>query len=169
MTGTDRELRTAAQLHEAACEIAYVAARRSCRAAAEDAADTDPCNTADAVLAVVESIHSDADADLVGRCPEEEPHACAHLQRELTDLRQHWDEAYKITGHPGEAEPCHAERLDDGTVITADSPWSLRNKIIDDYSVRPVPRMDTASALAVRRRAEPLGSIANAEERPDAC
>jgi hypothetical protein len=48
----------------------------------------------------------------------------AHLQRELADLRFHWDEAYKITCHPGEAEPCHAERLDDGTVLTGDTPWS---------------------------------------------
>lgn len=88
MTGTDRELRTAAQLHEAAREMASVAARRGRRAAAENAADTDPCDTAGAVLAVVESIHPDAGADLVGRQPaadsggaesarpEESPHAC---------------------------------------------------------------------------------------------
>jgi hypothetical protein len=74
----------------------------------------------------------------------------AHLQRELTDLRLHWDEAYKITCHPGEAEPCHAERLDDGTVLTADSPWALRSKIIDDYSVRPVPRTVTAPPPTLR-------------------
>jgi hypothetical protein len=43
----------------------------------------------------------------------------------LNDLRLHWDEAYKITYHPGEAEPCHAERLDDGTGLTADSPWAF--------------------------------------------
>ncbi len=75
----------------------------------------------------------------------------AHTQRERNDLRLHWDEAYKITYDPGEAEPCHAERLDDGTVLTADSPWALREKIIGDYSARPVPR------------------LADAEGRPDAC
>jgi hypothetical protein len=67
----------------------------------------------------------------------------AQITQALDDLRLHWDKAYKITYHPGEAEPCHAERLDDGTVLTADTPWTLRNKIIDDYSVRPVPRVDT--------------------------
>ena len=35
----------------------------------------------------------------------------AHVQRVLNDLRHHWDEAYKITYHPGEAEPCHADAL----------------------------------------------------------
>jgi hypothetical protein len=89
----------------------------------------------------------------------------AHIQRELTDLRHHWDEAYKITCHPGETEPCHAERLDDGTVVTAETPWSLRSKIIDDYSVRPVPRMDTASRPAMR----PGAGIADAEDRLHAC
>ena len=88
----------------------------------------------------------------------------AHLQRELTDLRLHWDEAYKITCHPGEAEPCHAERLDDGTVLTGDTPWSLRSKIIDDYSARPVPRMDTTSVTTMR----PGADIADAEDRPHA-
>ena len=66
----------------------------------------------------------------------------AHVQRLLNDLRHHWDEAYKITYHPGEAEPCHAERLDDGTVLTAETPWALHDKIINDYSVRPVPRVE---------------------------
>ncbi len=75
----------------------------------------------------------------------------AQITQALNDLRLHWDEAYKITYHPGAAESFHAERLDDGTVLTADSPWALRDKIIGDYSARPVPRM------------------ANAEDRPDAC
>lgn len=56
-------------------------------------------------------------------------------------------------------------RPDDGTLLTADSPWALRNKIIDDYSVRPVPRKDTASRPAMR----PGAGLADAEERPDAC
>ena len=94
----------------------------------------------------------------------------AQNAKALDDLRLHWDEAYKITYHPGEPEPCHAERLDDGTVLTAYSPWALRNKIIDDYSVRPVPRMDTASVTAMRpRRAGPPAGTAGVEERPDAC
>jgi hypothetical protein len=93
----------------------------------------------------------------------------AYIQHELTDLRLHWDEAYKITYHPGMAEPCHAERLDDGHLLTADSPWALRNKIIDDYSVRPVPRTDIASVPTMCPGAGPLSGTADAEERPDAC
>ena len=93
----------------------------------------------------------------------------AHFHRALNDVRLHWDEAYKITCHPGEAEPCHAERLDDGTLLTADTPWALRDKIIDDYSARPVPRMDTTSSHAVRLGAIPPSGPADAEERPDAC
>jgi hypothetical protein len=89
----------------------------------------------------------------------------AQITRALNDLRFHWDEAYKVTYHPGEAEPCHAERLDDGTVLTAGTPWALRDKITDDYSVRPVPRMDTASRPAVR----PGAGMVDAEDRPHAC
>jgi hypothetical protein len=89
----------------------------------------------------------------------------AHIQRELNDLRLHWDEAYKITYRPGQAEPCHAERLDDGTVLTAGTPWALREKVIGDYSVRPVPRMDTAARPAIR----PGAGIAEAEDGPHAC
>jgi hypothetical protein len=70
----------------------------------------------------------------------------AQITSALTDLRHHWDEAYKITHHPGEAEPCHAERLDDGTVLTAGTPWALREKIIGDYSARPAPATATLSA-----------------------
>lgn len=82
----------------------------------------------------------------------------------LNDLRLHWDEAYKITYHLGEAEPCHAERLDDGTLLTADSPLALRKKINDDYRVRPVPRIDTAPDLSTRPRAQPLSGTVHAEE-----
>jgi hypothetical protein len=93
----------------------------------------------------------------------------AQITQALDDLRLHWDEAYKITYHPGEAEPCHAERLDDGTVLTADTPWTLRSKIIDDYSVRPVPRVDPVPARAVRPGVARLRGRAEVEERPDAC
>lgn len=89
----------------------------------------------------------------------------AHIHQALTDLRLHWDEAYKITYHPGETEPCHAERLDDGTVLTAGTPWVLREKITHDYSVRPVPRMDIASVTTMR----PGADMADAEDRPHAC
>jgi hypothetical protein len=91
------------------------------------------------------------------------------ITQALDDLRLHWDEAYKIAYQPGEAEPCHAERLDDGTLLTADSPGALRNKIIDDYSVRPVPRMDTAPALTTYPGTGMLNGAADAEESPDAC
>jgi hypothetical protein len=91
------------------------------------------------------------------------------IKQALNGLRLHWDEAYKITHHPGEAEPCHAERLDDGTLLTAGSPGALRNKVIDDYSVRPVPRMNTTPAPTTRPGTELVNGTANAEERPDAC
>lgn len=73
----------------------------------------------------------------------------AQVEQALSELWFHWDEAYKITYHPGEVEPCHAERLDDGSLLTAGSPWALSNKIIDDYSARPVPRLNPASEPGV--------------------
>lgn len=58
----------------------------------------------------------------------------------LNDLRYHWDEAYKIDYRPGEpGQPWRAERLDDHQVLTAASPSALRDRIIDDYTLRPVP------------------------------
>jgi hypothetical protein len=92
----------------------------------------------------------------------------AHIHQALSDLRLHWDEAYKVTYHPGEAEPCHAERLDDGTVLTASTPWVLREKIIHDYTARPVPRTDPAPERAARPGADPL-SCADAGDRLHAC
>jgi hypothetical protein len=64
----------------------------------------------------------------------------------LADLRYHWDEAYEITHHPGTAEPYRAQRLDDGQIISATTLLKLRDAIIDDYSVRPVPRQITEPA-----------------------
>jgi len=93
----------------------------------------------------------------------------AQVEQALNDLRFHWDEAYKITYHPGEAEPCHARRLDDGTLLTADSPCTLRDKITDDYSIRPVPRLDAASGTGDRPVAASLVGTASADGRRDAC
>ena len=91
----------------------------------------------------------------------------AQVEQALDDLRFHWDEAYKITYHPGDAEPCHAERLDDGTLLTADLPWALYDKITDDYRIRPVPRLNPASEPGVRTRATSL--TCTADGRLDAC
>jgi hypothetical protein len=93
----------------------------------------------------------------------------AQITSALTDLRHHWDEAYKITHHPGEAEPCHAERLDDGTVLTTGTPWALREKIIGDYSARPVPRMDNAPATATLSAAESPADAGSARTVRRAC
>jgi hypothetical protein len=58
---------------------------------------------------------------------------------ELMKLRYHWgDGAYRI-----EVEFPHswtATRLDDEKVLAADSAADLREKIVEDYSARPVPR-----------------------------
>ena len=61
--------------------------------------------------------------------------------RDLDDLRYHCGEAYRIDYCPGApARRWRAERLDDHAVFTAASPSALRERIIDDYTLRPVPR-----------------------------
>jgi hypothetical protein len=60
---------------------------------------------------------------------------------DLDDLRLNWDQAYKIDYVPGApGGPWRAERLDDHQILTAASPSVLRDGIIDDYTLRPVPR-----------------------------
>jgi|GEM_PF-5606798 len=66
------------------------------------------------------------------------PHA------DLYALRLNWDEAYLISFSTDDPlEPWRAERLDDHAVLTAGSPATLRDAIIEDYSARPVPRTET--------------------------
>jgi hypothetical protein len=60
-------------------------------------------------------------------------------RRTLDGMRLHWDEAYEITYSADATEPYRAKRLDDGHVLSATTPAKLRDAIIDDYSVRPVP------------------------------
>jgi hypothetical protein len=55
----------------------------------------------------------------------------------LADLRHHWGDPYEISGIRGH---WRAQRRDDGTTLTADSPEGLREAIIEDYFARPVPR-----------------------------
>jgi hypothetical protein len=57
--------------------------------------------------------------------------------RQLTDLMLHWDESYTVHFEVG---PCRATRLDDGTDVTADTPWELRDALRDDHVERPVGR-----------------------------
>jgi hypothetical protein len=61
----------------------------------------------------------------------------------MSDLRWHWGEAYVITGTAGH---CRAERRDDGRVLTAGDPETLRLAIIADYTAKPVPRAPLATA-----------------------
>lgn len=51
---------------------------------------------------------------------------------ELDDLRQHWGDAYIISG------TCMAMRRDTGDLIVADDLETLRNLIRRDYLQRPV-------------------------------
>ena len=64
-----------------------------------------------------------------------------HLQsvraHDLVQLRYHWGDAYEITW---EAGTWRAVRRDDRQGLTADSSGQLNDRIIDDYSARPVPR-----------------------------
>ena len=60
--------------------------------------------------------------------------------RTLHELRLHWNQAYKIDYRPDAPDdPWHAERLDDHQVLTAASPSALRNRMISNYTFRPVP------------------------------
>ena len=60
---------------------------------------------------------------------------------ELSDLRWHWGSAYVIQ-HPG-PDLWVAQRKDDRATLRADSAWKLRDRIVADYTARPVPRSVT--------------------------
>ena len=62
-----------------------------------------------------------------------------HASKTLDGLRYHWDEAYEITYSAETTQSYRAKRLDDGQILSATTPAKLRDAIIDDYSVRPVP------------------------------
>ena len=57
---------------------------------------------------------------------------------DLSELRWHWGSAYLIE-HP-EPDVWLAERRDDRTVLRADSPGELLDRIRADYADRPVSR-----------------------------
>jgi hypothetical protein len=63
---------------------------------------------------------------------------CNHeIMTPLGNLQWHWGGAYVITGILG----CwRAQRRDDGRVLTADDPEKLHDRIVEDYTGRPVPR-----------------------------
>lgn len=62
----------------------------------------------------------------------------AGMEAALEELRHHWGSAYVI-GHP-EPDVWVAQRRDDRVVLRADTPEELRDRIIADYTARPVPR-----------------------------
>ena len=57
--------------------------------------------------------------------------------RELEDLRWHWDEAYQISWQDGRFR---AGRLDGRGSLQAGTAQELRDLIRADYAERPVPR-----------------------------
>jgi hypothetical protein len=57
---------------------------------------------------------------------------------DLDDLRWHWGSAYVIS-HPC-PEVWLAQRRDDREMIRAATPGDLRDRIVEDYTARPVPR-----------------------------
>ena len=59
----------------------------------------------------------------------------------LSNLRWHWGEAYQISFF--EPDVWIAVRRDTHDTLRADTPLALRDRIIADYSQKPVPR-DTA-------------------------
>jgi hypothetical protein len=56
---------------------------------------------------------------------------------ELEALRWHWD-CYRIS-HPA-PDVWLAQRTDDSTMLRAETPGELRDKIVADYMARPIPR-----------------------------
>lgn len=59
------------------------------------------------------------------------------VQDELAELRYHWGGAYQFWTAQG---TWFAQRADNLRIIRADSPGTLRQKIILDYGRKPVPR-----------------------------
>jgi hypothetical protein len=56
----------------------------------------------------------------------------------LDDLKWHWGSAYVISyPRPG---VWLAQRRDDNEMLRADTPGELHDRIVADYSARPVPR-----------------------------
>ena len=80
-----------------------------------------------------------------------QPTCCAPLPdvneraAELRYLQWNWGEAYLITGASGH---WLAQRRDNGRLLVASWPRDLRELIIDDYTVQPVPREYGAEAAA---------------------
>jgi hypothetical protein len=72
------------------------------------------------------------------------------VSRESADLgalRWHWGEAYVIANpEPG---VWLAERRDTHETLRADTPTSLRDRILADYFARPIPRQAPADAANV--------------------
>ena len=58
--------------------------------------------------------------------------------RDLNDLRWHWGSAYLI--HNPEPDVWIAQRRDNRDTIRAGTPGELRDRIVEDYAARPVPR-----------------------------
>lgn len=56
----------------------------------------------------------------------------------LSYLTWHWGSAYLIA-HP-EPDCWVAQRADDRTTLRSDTPLGLRDRILADYTARPVPR-----------------------------
>jgi len=69
--------------------------------------------------------------------PQQEQPDLLGERHQLDLLRWHWKSAYEITlGDDG----WHAERRDDGTVLTAETAERLSYLIRADFAARPVPR-----------------------------
>jgi len=65
----------------------------------------------------------------------------------LDELRWHWGSAYLIS-HPC-LDVWLAQRRDDRDAIRAGTPGELHDRIVDDYTARPVPRVTVPFMLPV--------------------
>ena len=56
---------------------------------------------------------------------------------DLDDLIWHWGDAYIITYHLGQYR---AERRDNHAAVRAKNVTELRERVVEDYRIKPVPR-----------------------------
>jgi hypothetical protein len=71
---------------------------------------------------------------------EREHFAWRQRERDLTDLKYHWGEAYDIRWESGETGGWVARRRDTGEPVRAATAADLDTAMFKDYNAEPVPR-----------------------------